>query len=138
MGDTSSFSQKNNSTSPFTIWENGIIGANIIFQKEGKTSSIKNSRTYRQLFSLGYQHEYFSDINLQNSDNHIFSSNNHQNNISSLRLKYSYSDTEKYGYSISPEQGNAFSISYEHADTFFGGDYVFDRWLLDGKKYIPL
>jgi outer membrane protein assembly factor BamA len=53
-------------------------------------------------------------------------------------LGYSYSDSEKYGFSISPELGQAFSINYEHADKNLGGDHTFNKLLFDGRKFIPL
>jgi len=74
---------------PTSWWEEGKTGINIIFPYKGQTASSINSRSYRQIFSLGYQYEKSSttdtlspsDIDLQK--------------ITSLRLGYSYSDAEK-------------------------------------------
>jgi len=114
-------------------WEEGKTGINIYFPFKGYTASATNSRSYRQIFSLGYQYEKFS-ITADTSS----SLNNNQEKTSSLRLGYSYSDAEKYGFSISPELGNSFSLTYEHADKALGGDYTFDKLIFDGRKFIPL
>jgi len=45
---------------------------------------------------------------------------------------------QKNGFSISPELGNSFSLTYEHADKALGGDYTFNKLLFDGRKFIPL
>jgi len=114
-------------------WDENKAGTNIYFPFKGYTASTINSRSYRQIFSLGYQYEK-SSISTDPSS----STNNNQVEITSLRLGYSYSDAEKYGFSISPELGNSFSLTYEHADKAFGGDYTFDKLIFDGRKFIPL
>jgi len=83
--------------------------------------------------NIGYQYEKSTTTADTSS-----SINNNQEKISSLRLGYSYSDAEKYGFSISPELGNSFSLTYEHADKALGSDYTFDKLLFDGRKFIPL
>jgi len=113
-------------------WEEGKAGINISFPFKGQTASTTNSRSYRQIFSLGYQYEKSSTTDTSTPLNAA-----HQK-ISSLRLSYSYSDAEKYGFSINPEQGNSFSLTYEHADKALGGDYTFDKLVFDVRKYIPL
>ncbi len=118
--------------SPTSWWEEGKTGINIYFPFEGLTASTTNSRSYRQIFSLGYQYEKSSTTNTSSP------LDANQEKISSLRLSYSYSDAEKYGFSISPELGNSFSLTYEHADKALGGDYTFDKLVFDGRKYIPL
>ena len=140
-GNTSSLSQDKNITTPqFSLWEKGKIGLNINFPFEGNTSSNINSRCYQSIFSLGYQYEKIAN-NKSSHSSHSSGSNSLNDNfdkITSLRLKYTYSDAEKYELSISPEQGQAFSINYEHADSLLGGDYSFDKLLFDGRKFIPL
>jgi len=117
---------------PASWWEEGKTGINIILPLEGQTTFTTNSRSYRQIFSLGYQYEKSTT-----TDTPSPLSTNPQK-ITSLRLGYSYSDAEKYGFSISPELGNSFSLTYEHADKALGGDYTFDKLLFDGRKFIPL
>ena len=132
-GNTSTLSQeKDTQTSSFSLWEKGKSGLNISFPFSGNTVSATNSRPYRQILSLGYQYEKTP------ADNDTTTLSNNQDKITSLRLSYSYSDAEKYGFSFSPEQGQAFSLSYEHADKVFGGNYNFDKLLFEGRKYIPL
>ncbi len=121
------------SQTPASWWEEGKTGINIYFPFKGYTAFTTNLRSYRQIFSLGYQY-IKSSIATDTSS----SLNNSQEKISSLRLGYSYSDAEKYGFSISPELGNSFSLTYEHADKALGGDYTFDKLLFDGRKFIPL
>ncbi|MBA7559719.1 Tol-Pal system protein TolB [subsurface metagenome] len=118
--------------SPTSWWEEGKTGINIYFPLEGHTASATNSRSYRQIFSLGYQYEKSSTTNTPSP------LNTNQEKISSLILGYSYSDAEKYGFSISPELGNSFSLTYEHADKALGSDYTFDKLIFDGRKFIPL
>jgi len=113
-------------------WTEGKAGVNIYFPFEGHTFSTTNSRSYRQTFSLGYQYEKSSTTNAPSP------LNTKQDKISSLRLSYSYSDTEKYGFSISPELGNSFSLTYKHSDKILGSDYTFDKLIFDGRKFIPL
>jgi len=133
IGNTSTLSQeKDTQTSSFSLWEKGKSGLNISFPFSGNTVSATNSRPYRQILSLGYQYEKTP------VDNNATTLLNNQDKITSLRLSYSYSDAEKYGFSFSPEQGQAFSLSYEHADKVFGGNYNFDKLLFEGRKYIPL
>jgi len=140
----------NSSVSTSTSWwKEGKAGINIYFPFQGQTtssSSLTNSRSYRQIFSLGYQYErkYLTEAdNKTSSDtttttNINTNANTTQENIASLRLSYSYSDTEKYGFSISPEQGQAFSLNYEHADKILGSSYTFDKFVFDGRKFIQL
>ena len=118
--------------SPTSWWEEGKTGINIYFPFEGHTASTTNSRPYRQIFSLGYQYEKSSTTDTSSP------SDTDPQKITSLKLGYSYSDAEKYGFSISPELGNSFSLTYEHADKALGGDYTFDKLLFDGRKFIPL
>jgi len=118
--------------SPTSWWEEGKTGINIYFPFKEQTAFTTNSRLYRQIFSLGYQYEKSSTTNTPSP------LNANQEKISSLILGYSYSDTEKYGFSISPELGNSFSLTYEHADKTLGGDYTFDKLIFDGRKFIPL
>ncbi len=120
------------SQTPASWWEEGKTGINIYFPLGGHTTSATNSRAYRQIFSLGYQYEKSSTTDT------LSPLNANQEKISSLRLRYSYSDAEKYGFSISPELGNSFSLTYEHADKALGGDYTFDKLLFDVRKFIPL
>ena len=120
------------SQTPTSWWEEGKTGINIYFPLEEHTASVTNSRSYRQIFSLGYQYEKSSTTNTPSP------LNTNQEKISSLILGYSYSDAEKYGFSISPELGNSFSLTYEHADKALGGDYTFDKLIFDGRKFIPL
>lgn len=120
------------SQTPTSWWEEGKTGINIYFPLEGHITFATNSRSYRQIFSLGYQYEKSSTTNT------LSPLNANQEKITSLRLGYSYSDAEKYGFSISPELGNSLSLTYEHADKAFGGDYTFDKLIFDGRKFIPL
>jgi len=120
--------------SPTSWWEEGKTGINIYFPFKGQTASTTNSRPYRQTFSLGYQYEKLSSLDSDTTT----PSNADPQKIISLKLGYSYSDAEKYGFSISPELGNSFSLTYEHADKALGGDYTFDKLIFDGRKFIPL
>ncbi len=121
---------------PTSWWEEGKTGINIFFPFEGQTASTTNSRSCRQIFSLGYQYEKFSSATSNASS--LSDTDPDTQKITSLKLGYSYSDAEKYGFSISPEQGNSFSLSFEHADKALGGDYTFDKLIFDGRKFIPL
>ncbi|MEA3453764.1 MAG: hypothetical protein U9R12_02415, partial [Candidatus Caldatribacteriota bacterium] len=114
------------SQTPTSWWEEGKTGINIYFPFKGYTDSAVNSRSYRQIFSLGYQYEKSSTADTNDTDTSS-PLNTNQEKISSLRLGYTYSDAEKYGFSISPEQGNSFSLTYEHADKALGSDYTFDK-----------
>jgi len=118
--------------SPASWWEEGKTGINIYFPFKGQTASTTNSRPYRQIFSLGYQYEKFSTTDTSSP------SDSDPQKITSLKLGYSYSDAEKYEFSISPELGNSFSLTYEHADKALGGDYTFDKLIFDGRKFISL
>lgn len=120
--------------SPTSWWEEGETGINIFFPFKGQTTSTTNSRPYRQTFSLGYQYEKFSSATSDSSS--ILDADPQK--ITSLKLGYSYSDAEKHGFSISPELGNSFSLTYEHADKAFGGEYTFDKLIFDGRKFFPL
>lgn len=118
--------------SPTSWWEEGKTAINIFFPFKGQTASTTNSRPYRQIFSLGYQYEKSFTADTSSP------SDADPQKIISLKLGYSYSDAEKYGFSISPEIGNSFSLTYEHADKALGGDYTFDKLIFDGRKFIPL
>ena len=123
-------------------WEEGKTGINIYSPFEGQTASATDSRSYRQIFSLGYQYEKKSSTtgtaDTNGTDTSSPLNTTDPQKITSLRLGYSYSDAEKYGFSISPELGNSFSLTYEHADKVLGGDYTFTKLLFDGRKFIPL
>jgi len=128
-------------------WEEGKVGFNISFPFTGYTKTSTNSRPYKQTFTIGYQYEKSSPSN-QDKNTFLTSTgitttstttlDSNQENIASLRLGYSYSDAEKYGFSISPEQGHFFSLTYEHADKVLGGDYTFDKLIFDGRQFFPL
>ena len=120
--------------SPTSWWKEGKTGINIYLPFKRQTASTTNSRPYNQTFSLGYQYEKLSSANSNVSS----LLNTDPQKITSLKLGYSYSDAEKYGFSISPEIGNSFSLTYEHADKALGGDYTFDKLVFDGRKFIPL
>jgi len=122
---------------PTSWWEEGKTGINIYFPLEGQTTFTTNSRSYRQIFSLGYQYEKSSAADTNDTDTSSPSDADPQK-ITSLKFEYSYSDAEKYGFSISPELGNSFSLTYEHADKALGGDYTFNKLIFDGRKFIPL
>ncbi len=136
--------------SPLSWPEEGKTGINLSFSSSGQTTlltSSNNSRPYRQTFSLGYQYKRISLAEEEEEEDKIFfeaaDSTNHQNqpqaeNLASLRLSYTYSDLEKYGFSISPEQGQAFSLNYEYADKILGSDYSFAKFILEGRKFISL
>ncbi len=121
-------------TSQTSWWEKGKVGINIYFPFKGQTTPATtiNSRPYSQTFSLGYQNE-----KLSSPDTTTFLDAS-QEKIASLRLGYTYSDIEKYGFSISPEQGHSFSLTYEHADEVLGSNYTFDKLVFDGRKFISL
>jgi len=121
------------SQTPTSWWEEGKTGINIFFPFKGQTASTTNSRSYRQIFSLGYQYE--KSFNAADTSSSL---NTNLQKISSLKLGYSYSDAEKYGFSISPELGSSFSLTYQHADKALGSDFTFDKLLFDGRKFIPL
>jgi outer membrane protein assembly factor BamA len=118
-------------------WKEVKTGINIYFPFEGYTAFATNSRPYRQIISVGYQYEKSPTTASTDSDTSS-ALNTDPQKVTSLKLGYSYSDAEKYGFSISPELGNSFSLTYEHADKSLGGDYTFDKLLFDGRKFIPL
>jgi outer membrane protein assembly factor BamA len=128
-------------------WEEGKVGFNISFPFTGYTKISTNSRPYKQTFTIGYQYEKSSPSN-QDKNTFLTSTgitttstttlDSNQEKIASLRLSYSYSDAEKYGFSISPEQGHSFSLTYEHADKVLGSDYTFEKLLFDGRQFFPL
>lgn len=132
LDQNSSSALTSSEASPASWWEEGKTGINLYFPFKGKTSSPTNSRSYRQTVSLGYQYEKFSSTPASPSINI------EPEKIASLRLGYSYSDAEKYGFSISPEQGHSFSLTYEHADKALGSDYTFNKLLFDGRQFFPL
>jgi outer membrane protein assembly factor BamA len=86
----------------------------------------------------GYQYEKSSATDTNGTDTSSPLNTTDPQKIASLKFEYSYSDAEKYGFSISPELGNSFSLTYEHADKALGGDYTFDKLIFDGRKFIPL
>jgi hypothetical protein len=128
-------------------WEEGKVGFNISFPFTGYTKTSTNSRPYKQTFTIGYQYEKSFP---SNQDKNIFLTStgitttstttldSNLEKIASLRLGYSYSNAEKYGFSISPEQGHSFSLTYEHADKALGSDYTFDKLIFDGRQFLPL
>ncbi len=123
------------SQAPASWWQEGKTGMNIYFPFKGYITPATNSRPYRQIISLGYQYEKSS---ITTDTDTSFPPNSNSQKITSLKFGYSYSDAEKYGFSISPELGNSFSLTYEHADKILGGDYTFSKLLFDGRKFIPL
>jgi Tol biopolymer transport system component len=128
-------------------WEEGKVGFNISFPFTGYTKTSTNYRPYKQTFTIGFQYEKSSPSN-QDKNTFLTSTgitttstttlDSNQEKIASLRLGYSYSDAEKYGFSISPEQGHSFSLTYEHADKALGSDYTFNKLLFDGRQFFPL
>ena len=56
----------------------------------------------------------------------------------SLFLRYTYSDTEKYQWSIGPEIGNLFSVNYQYAVPYTDHEAAFHRIIFDSRKYLPL
>ena len=133
--DVNSFSANSGLSS---WWKKGKAGINLYFQKQGERSVLSspaNSRSYQQVFSMGYQ---FEKTLLSSLASFPSDYQDDYQTIASLKLSYSYSDAEKYGFSISPEQGQSFSLSYEYADKILGSDYNFHKFIFEGKKYFPL
>jgi hypothetical protein len=132
LDQNSSSALTSSEASPASWWEEGKTGINIYFPFKGQTASTTNSRPYRQTFSFGYQYEKLS------SSDTTTTLDTDPEKIASLRLGYFYSDAEKYGSSISPEQGHSFSLTYEHADKALGSGYTFDKLIFDGRQFFPL
>ncbi|GAB4115839.1 MAG: hypothetical protein Kow00103_10920 [Candidatus Caldatribacteriota bacterium] len=138
QGETNLHNSISSSIDSDSWWKNGKAGFNLYFQKQGEKSvfsSSTNSRSYQEIFSLGYEFEkdkVSSSLSLESQFQ------NEYQNIGSFKLSYTYSDTEKYSFSISPEQGQVFSLSYEYANKILGSDYNFHKILLDGRKFLSL
>jgi len=61
-----------------------------------------------------------------------------QGSLNSIYLNYMFSDTEKYGFSISPENGKTASLSYQKTAKIFGADFNIDEIVGEGNSYINL
>jgi hypothetical protein len=107
--------------------------AKVNFHSEGYTSQQDSARFFNENISLGFQNDLYN-FNVENNDN----TDSSFKKVNSLILRYSYSDTESYSASISPEIGSSFSLSYQHANKILGSQLTFNKILFDGRKYFPL
>ncbi len=105
----------------------------IQFSDEGYTSHQDSARYFYKYFSLGFQKEWYL-LNKEQGKN----SDPTKRKVNSLILRYTYDDTERYAASISPEIGQIFSLSFQHANTIIGSDITFNKILFDGRKYFPI
>jgi hypothetical protein len=52
------------------------------------------------------------------------------------RASYYYNNAEKYGYSISPEDGRSIELGYEQSGRKFGSDFDQKKYTIDWHEYI--
>lgn len=89
---------------------------------------------------------YSRNITIETSSECLFAAQGEQDELSkktpivtnSLFLRYTYSDTEKYQWSIGPEIGNFFSLNYQYTIPYTDHGTAFHRITFDGRKYLPL
>jgi len=103
------------------------------FLQEGSTSQQDSARYFYKNLSLGFQNQLYTLEKVEDDNSEATF-----RKVNSFIIAYSYNDTESYQASISPETGNAFSLSYQHANQFIGSDITFNKMLFDGRKYFPL
>jgi len=61
-----------------------------------------------------------------------------QGKLVSGRASYRYNNAEKYGYSISPEDGRSIEMGYEQVDKKIGSDFDLKKYSIDWHEYIDL
>jgi len=59
-----------------------------------------------------------------------------QGKLVSGRVSYLYNNAEKYGYSISPENGRSIEYGYEQLDEKLGSDFDLKKYSIDWHEYI--
>ncbi|MFH0871248.1 MAG: BamA/TamA family outer membrane protein [bacterium] len=61
-----------------------------------------------------------------------------EGDLAGLHLRWLYSNAQRYGFSISPEEGRTISLSYERMDDRLGSDFNLDRYLGDWREYVNI
>ncbi|MEK6744632.1 MAG: BamA/TamA family outer membrane protein [Nitrospirota bacterium] len=61
-----------------------------------------------------------------------------EGDLVSGRLRYLYSSSRQYAYSISPEQGRTFELGAERFDYSLGSDFEFTKYTADWHEYVNL
>jgi hypothetical protein len=61
-----------------------------------------------------------------------------QGRLASGRVDYLFNNAQKYGYSISPEDGRSIELGYEQIDNKIGSDFDLKKYSVDWIEYIDL
>lgn len=61
-----------------------------------------------------------------------------QGKLVSGKVSYRFNNAEKYGYSISPEDGRSVELGYEQIDKKLGSDFDLNKVTIDWHEYIDL
>jgi Tol biopolymer transport system component len=61
-----------------------------------------------------------------------------QGRLASGRVDYLFNNAQKYGYSISPEDGRSIELGYEQIDKKIGSDFDLKKYSVDWIEYIDL
>lgn len=110
------------------------LQTSVNFNNQDYSSQQDTARFYTEDLMLGFQTEkYLLDDGLEKNMN-----GDNFRKVNSLILKYGYHDEEFYQSSISPEIGNHFTFSYQHANHLIGSDITFNKIYFDGRRYIPV
>jgi len=59
-----------------------------------------------------------------------------QGRLASGRVDYLFNNSQKYGYSISPEDGRTIELGYEQLDKNIGSDFNLKKYSVDWHEYI--
>jgi Tol biopolymer transport system component len=87
-----------------------------------------------QVLSLGYWHQELDRLSHVPS----WAEKPHEGMLSGIRLRWLFSNAQRYGFSISQEEGRTIGLSYEQTFEDLGSDFNLRRYLGDWREYIRL
>ncbi|HEY0665537.1 MAG TPA: BamA/TamA family outer membrane protein [Gallionella sp.] len=88
----------------------------------------------QHLLTLGYRNTRVSGLSLPPLD--YTGALPAEGKLVSGRVSYSYNNAERFGYSISPEDGRSIELGYEQVDKKFGSDFDLKKYTVDWHEYI--
>ena len=136
----------------FRAWDIDMTYANLLEQKAGfiaQNDYVERSRMLdvsltfplleldrQHALSLGYQRNSVSGLTQVPPWGGYDGAIPAQGRLASGRVDYLFNNAQKYGYSISPEDGRNIELGYEQLDKKIGSDFNLKKYSVDWHEYI--
>jgi Tol biopolymer transport system component len=136
----------------FRAWDIDMGYANLLEQQAGfirKNNYVERSRMFdvsltfpllkldrQHELSLGYRRNNVSGLTPMPPWGGYNGAVPAQGRLASGKVDYLFNNAEKYGYSISPEDGRSIELGYERVSKKIGSDFNLQKYSVDWHEYI--